>query len=155
MMQEVKLHRSPPAGGLAWGMTVDKVPAHRTPRPTFPADVLAQPADHGARRAAADRLRLAAEGAFAEVQGGGDRALHAALNVFAVETEALRARVEMQVEVLKLIRGYASDPWLRSLAEAALATEGGDLSAWLPLFLHDPDIAREARDTGHNEGRPA
>ncbi|MCC5975340.1 MAG: hypothetical protein JJT81_14995 [Rubellimicrobium sp.] len=116
---------------------------------------MAQPADHGARRAAADRLRLAAEGAFAEVQGGGDRALHAALNVFAVETEALRARVEMQVEVLKLIRGYASDPWLRSLAEAALATEGGDLSAWLPLFLHDPDIAREARDTGHNEGRPA
>jgi hypothetical protein len=97
--------------------------------------------------------RAAAHAAYAEVVGGGPRALDAALAV--VEADLRRARLQalQQEEALKLLRLYATDQWARSVAERALepapepTPEPGlnALTACLPRTLHDPDLA---------EGRP-
>ncbi len=86
-------------------------------------------------------LRALAHGAAREVVGGGAGAVDAALDVCLAEIEALRARLAAQTEVIKLVRSYAEDDWLRSMAGAVLEARDVDLARCLPRTLFDPDLA--------------
>ena len=116
--------------------------AHRTmPRDPVAARLAPFP---GPEVGAADRLRGLAHGAFHEVVGGGVRAFDAALAVYAGENRNLRQRLEADAEVLKLVRSYAAEPWLRDLADQALRSGDADILRHLPMTLHDPELARAA-----------
>jgi hypothetical protein len=102
---------------------------------------------HAAQAAAAPapyvpHPRLAgAHAAFATVEGGGPRALDAALGVVEAESLVLRMRLLAQEEALKLLRLYATDKWARSVAEKALAAPQASLAPCLPGYLYDPSLA--------------
>jgi hypothetical protein len=93
--------------------------------------------------------RATAHAAYAEVVGGGPRALDAALAVVEAELRTARLQALQQEEALKILRLYASDEWARTVAERALdpvpAPRPAALASCLPRALHDPDLA---------EGRP-
>jgi hypothetical protein len=86
-------------------------------------------------------LRAQAHGAAREVVGGGTGAIDAAVDVCLAEIEALEARLIAQTEVVKLVRSYGEDDWLRSLAGAVLEGREADYARCLPRTLFDPDIA--------------
>jgi hypothetical protein len=66
-------------------------------------------------------LRANARAAFDSVEGGGDPALDAALDVVEAEVQAARATRDTYAEALKAIRLYATDPKARDIAAGALA----------------------------------
>lgn len=86
------------------------------------------------RSAAARELKQRAHAAAVTVEGGGPAALDIALDVLAEEYDALDRRARHQAEVLKAIRLYAPEPWVRRIAQQALARPDSDLPA-LPGFL--------------------
>ena len=92
-------------------------------------------------------LRDRAHLAFDTVEAGGHRALDAALDVFAAELDATRARVANQAEALKAVRLYAQEPWVRSLAGQTLAAP--DRAPTLPCF----PVAADADDQPAEQGR--
>lgn len=74
------------------------------------------------RRAASDdALRRRALAAHRTVEAGGETALDAAFDVFADEIASLERRSRHQAEALKAIRLYAPEPWVRRIAQQALA----------------------------------
>jgi hypothetical protein len=86
-------------------------------------------------------MRDLAHGAAREVVGGGVGAIDAAIDVCAAELGVVRARLALQAEVMKLIRTYASDDWLRAMAGAVLEAGDVDLARCLPRNLFDPELA--------------
>jgi hypothetical protein len=95
-----------------------------------------------------DRLRIRAHAAFYEVVTGGDRALDAALDLYAAEVDQLRDRLGEQSEVLKLIRSYSAEQWLRNLTAAVLSPGKSDPRQHLPQTLFDPALALRADGEG-------
>ncbi|QYK42119.1 MAG: hypothetical protein KF887_03025 [Paracoccaceae bacterium] len=91
-----------------------------------------------------DPLRGRAHAAFYEVVTPGELALDAALDVYAAEIDSLRVKVADLTEVLKLIRSYSCEQWLRNLSAATLTAGPGDLRQHFPGTLFDPEVATAA-----------
>lgn len=88
--------------------------------------------------------RAAAHAAYRMVEGGGPKALDAALTVIEAEARALRLAVLRQEEALKLLCLHASDEWARSVAESVLDAPADPLAPCLPATLYDRDLAESA-----------
>lgn len=89
-------------------------------------------------------LRAAAHAAYRTVEGGGPKALDAALAVIEAEARTLQLAIRRQEEALKLLRLYASDDWARSVARSVLDTPAAPLAPCLPATLHDRALAEGA-----------
>jgi hypothetical protein len=122
--------------GAIWDLFLRAAP-EVAPLPTEPSEADAPPP----RAYRVHPARATAHAAYAEVVGGGPRALDAALAVVEAELRAARLQALQQEEALKLLRLYASDQWARSVAERALEPAPAALAACLPRTLHDPDLA--------------
>ncbi|HLS58916.1 MAG TPA: hypothetical protein VK022_04745 [Paracoccaceae bacterium] len=96
--------------------------------------------------------RAAAHAAYRTVEGGGPKALDAALAVVEAEARALRLAVLRQEEALKLLRLYASDEWARSVAKSVLEAPAAPLAPSLPVTLYDRELA-ESTASGWREER--
>jgi hypothetical protein len=88
-------------------------------------------------------LRSRAHAAYATVEGAGPAALDLALDVLADELHELDRKARHHAEALKAIRLYAPEPWVRRIAQKALAVP--ERAAPLPEFLISPD-AEASRD---------
>lgn len=88
--------------------------------------------------------RAAAHAAYRAVEGGGPKALDAALAVIEAEARALRLTVLRQEEALKLLRLYASDEWARLIAARVLDVPSDPLAPCLPASLYDRGLAEGA-----------
>jgi hypothetical protein len=136
---------APPSAQSGFRPTARQIAARRR----FVADLI--PADTGSaeihlRAADHDSLRAAAHAAFHEVVRGNDAALDSALDVYAARIARLETRIAQQTEALKLIRGYASEAWLRAAADHALHGRPTDLPVHMPVTLFDPELARSGAD---------
>jgi hypothetical protein len=120
-----------PGVAVAGSAALDAHPAARAP-----AAAVVRPRAH-----VPHPRRAAAHAAFAAVEGGGPRALDAALAVVEAEARALRLRLLTQEEALKLLRLYATDEWARSVAGQALSAPEVRLATSLPAYLYDPELA--------------